>query len=186
MRRESQANRLAKECMVTALVALMKEKRYENISVSDIARRAGVSRMAYYRNYTSKDDILNKYMEEVGRAIHKTLSEQNSAGHSFEYFRCLFEELGQHHEIGVAALRANRSDLIMANIEKYMFETFPTEPGDAIAAYRVRMAAGGFYCVFMEWLKNGRQESPEALAGVCCEMLHIERIENRQKGGAAS
>ena len=178
MKRESQANRLAKECMVTALVALMKEKRYESISVSDIARRAGVSRMAYYRNYTSKDDILNKYMEEVGRGIHKTLCEQNSAAHSFEYFRCLFEELGQHNEIGVAALRANRSDLIMANIEKYMFETFPVKPDDRMGAYRVRLAAGGFYCVFMEWLKSGRQDSPEALAQVCCEMLHSELLES--------
>lgn len=74
MKRKNSANVFAKECIVTALIELMKIKPYNSISITDIANRAGVSRMAYYRNYVSKDDILNKYMEEVGEHIHEILS----------------------------------------------------------------------------------------------------------------
>ena len=50
MSKGSESNRLAKECIVTALVELMKIKDYDAISITDIAKKAGVSRMAYYRN----------------------------------------------------------------------------------------------------------------------------------------
>ena len=43
----SESNRLAKECIVTALVELMKIRDYDSISITDIAKKAGVSRMAY-------------------------------------------------------------------------------------------------------------------------------------------
>ena len=36
----------------------MKEKNFDAISVSEITARAGVSRISYYRNFDSKEDIL--------------------------------------------------------------------------------------------------------------------------------
>jgi len=58
MKIRNESNRLAKECIVTALIELMKVRDYNAISITDITKKAGVSRMAYYRNYTSKEDIL--------------------------------------------------------------------------------------------------------------------------------
>ena len=49
---------LTKECISTALLVLLEEKPYEKITISEITEKAGVSRMAYYRNYKDKDDIL--------------------------------------------------------------------------------------------------------------------------------
>ena len=62
MERQNESNLLTKECIVTALLRLMQEKKYESISITDITTLAGVSRMAYYRNYKSKDEILIKYL----------------------------------------------------------------------------------------------------------------------------
>ena len=41
--RKNQANRLARECIVTALMQLLKEKPLSAISVSELTERAGVS-----------------------------------------------------------------------------------------------------------------------------------------------
>ena len=60
------AHVLAMDCIYDALIDLMKVKPYNKISVTDITERAGVSRMAYYRNYEDKDDILlNRFREEL-------------------------------------------------------------------------------------------------------------------------
>ena len=59
-------NRLARERIVAALTALMSEKDYAGITITEITQRADVSRMTYYRNYSSKEDILRKFMSDVG------------------------------------------------------------------------------------------------------------------------
>jgi len=50
--------KFAADCIYEALLQLMRDRPYRQITISDITRRAGVSRMAYYRNYAEKDDIL--------------------------------------------------------------------------------------------------------------------------------
>ena len=41
-----------------ALLALMREKPYEKISVQDISRRAYVSRTTFYNHFQDKTDVL--------------------------------------------------------------------------------------------------------------------------------
>ena len=74
MRTKNESNKLAKECIVTALIELMKVRDYASITITDLTKKAGVSRMAYYRNYTSKEDIISKFADEVGASIHEKLA----------------------------------------------------------------------------------------------------------------
>lgn len=176
MKRKNGANTFAKECIVTALIDLMKTKPYTSISITDIANRAGVSRMAYYRNYVSKDDILNKYMEEVGENIHTTLTQSGSAGNIHMYFKTLLIELGEHSDIGIATYRAHLGALIYNNVKKYMRETFL--PGDTSkeAEYRISGYAGAFYAIFLYWICNGKTDDPDGLADVCCRTIPIRPV----------
>ncbi|WP_339981306.1 helix-turn-helix domain-containing protein [Lactiplantibacillus plantarum] len=50
-----------------ALFELMQEQNFSEISITDIANQAKISRMAFYRNYNSKEDILNKFIQKEGR-----------------------------------------------------------------------------------------------------------------------
>ena len=65
MKKKNQSNQLAKECIVTALIQLTEQKPFSAITISELTDRAGVSRMTYYRNYTSKEDVFKKYMDEI-------------------------------------------------------------------------------------------------------------------------
>ena len=58
-----------KSCIMEALLQLMHSKDYNDISITDITSRAGVSRMAYYRNYRSKDHILMDYMCRLSKSM---------------------------------------------------------------------------------------------------------------------
>ena len=44
--------------MGDALVNIMQQKAYDKISVSDIVKKAGVSRMTYYNYYGPKDELV--------------------------------------------------------------------------------------------------------------------------------
>ena len=47
--------------IVQALFKLMSEYRYDKISVTDIARKAGVGRATFYRYFKSKEDVILFY-----------------------------------------------------------------------------------------------------------------------------
>nr|WP_082326184.1 TetR/AcrR family transcriptional regulator [Streptococcus sp. X13SY08] len=53
-----ESNQLTKESIETALLFLMEKKDLHQISISELVRKAGVSRNAFYRNYKSKEEIL--------------------------------------------------------------------------------------------------------------------------------
>ena len=55
-KRNDEINALTKESVAMAYYELLQNK--SNISISMICEAAGVSRNAYYRNFTSTDDII--------------------------------------------------------------------------------------------------------------------------------
>lgn len=71
MSAKNAANQLARECIVTALLQLLKEKPLSALSISEITSRAGVSRMTYYRNYKSKEDIFVQALSDILDEYHR-------------------------------------------------------------------------------------------------------------------
>ncbi|HEM6266420.1 TPA: TetR/AcrR family transcriptional regulator [Streptococcus suis] len=66
-----EANQLTKESIETALLFLLEKKELKQISVSELVRKAGVSRNAFYRNYKSKEEILEIYYERTSSNLKK-------------------------------------------------------------------------------------------------------------------
>lgn len=64
-KKKTQRNRFTRMCMGDALVNIMQQKAYDKISVSDIVKKAGVSRMTYYNYYETKDELVKDYIEEI-------------------------------------------------------------------------------------------------------------------------
>lgn len=54
MTRINPKNIVVKESITQALLILMENKDFEKITITDIVNKAGVVRMSFYRNYTSK------------------------------------------------------------------------------------------------------------------------------------
>ena len=47
-----------KECMSDALLKLMNEKKFSQITIHEISAEAGVNRSTWFRNFTSKEDAI--------------------------------------------------------------------------------------------------------------------------------
>ena len=61
----AESNLFTKDCIRTALLSLMATEMFEQITVTSIIKRAGVSRGGFYRNYTSKEEVLREIGEEL-------------------------------------------------------------------------------------------------------------------------
>ena len=52
------------QCLYTALMQMSNKKTIDSITIGELCDYAGVSRMTYYRSYTSKEEILLQHLEE--------------------------------------------------------------------------------------------------------------------------
>lgn len=58
-------NVFIKKCIAQALMKLLQKKELSAISITELTKVAGVSRMAYYRNFNSKEEIISSYCEII-------------------------------------------------------------------------------------------------------------------------
>ena len=68
IRSNKESNQITRESIETALLFLMEKKELSKISVSELVKKAGVSRNAFYRNYKSKEEILEKAYARTSQA----------------------------------------------------------------------------------------------------------------------
>lgn len=170
MRKTKDQNRLARERIVNALTELMDERDYTSITITEITQRAGVSRMTYYRNYASKEDILRKFMDDVGERIHAKIMQQDLHKDTYVYYLTLFETLGQYTTLVNAALAAGLDGLILDCISRNMDLTFLGNcEHQGADKYLLRYHAGAFFHVFIEWSRSGRTESCQHMARLCAD-----------------
>lgn len=160
----------ANKKLIGAFVQLLKEKQYALITISDICRKAGVSRMAFYRGFSSKEEIAEKFICSIAEKLHKKLASVKEFNIK-NYFSELFAEIGKYGELIVSSAKSNIDSIILAVLDKRMSLTFG-KSRDKACAYRGHFMSGAVFNVLFNWILNGQKESPEEMADICCGIVH--------------
>lgn len=161
-------NTMTKECIFTALLLLMEQKPYEEITITDIAKKAGVSRMSYYRLYKSKEDILIQYSNEI---FEKCLEQIKSMERidKFRFAQIIFITCRDHDRLIKGIFHAKLYEMIFRRFVSYctyMAEhVFGLDMKKAETDYWIHGEAGKFCLLIFRWIENGMPESPEEMAG---------------------
>ena len=84
--KKDRRTRKTRQILREALLTLLKEKRYEDISVQDIIARADVARSTFYVHYVDKDDLLmgshGIFAENLGEQMHAHAGESGASAFS--------------------------------------------------------------------------------------------------------
>lgn len=163
-------NQIVKDCIVKALTELMNEKSFEDISITEICNRAGVSRMSYYRNYYSKQDILYVYLEDIS----KNFADETHALTSINEYtnknviKYLFNYFNRYEFFVKILIKANLTSMLLEALNKYLEKEIGKKdlPGNEV--YHMYSYAGALYNVYIKWIENGMKESVEEIAEYFC------------------
>ena len=167
----NETNVLTKECIVTALLRLMEGKSYASITITDITNLAGVSRMAYYRNYKNKDEILiNHLLEQEDRLI-----KQLQGGHA-QTVRGMIYYIAEFFQENVQVIKAvfdaglvhSITTLLGERIENY----FPVVNSRIEGKYAIQFYVSAIIGVFRMWFDNGMVESAEEISEILCNLIN--------------
>jgi len=161
-----ESNRFTKECIETALLVLMKQKNFNDISITDIVQRAGVSRSAYYRNYSSKKDILNKYLNTIVETITDSLDLQKIHLSDFNFWLSVFTRVQTYADEFMILQKAGFDAIILSSINQTMIEQLENNSKQVSEKYQILFWTGAFYNLLREWIISGMNESNEDMAQI--------------------
>ena len=97
--------------LMDALAALMEEKKFEEITVVEICRRADLSRRTFYRNYSSKEDLFRSCCERLCREYVRCLERDTAyfAAHITEVYFSFWKEHRHFYSLYAGMIRSAAS-----------------------------------------------------------------------------
>jgi AcrR family transcriptional regulator len=151
----------------TAMLELLFERSYENITVQDILDRAEIGRSTFYTHYFDKADVLNSIAEQMLEMLSAQLA-QRKAGAIVPALE-LFEHVQQHEQYFRAMLRGHTSALfweaaqtaIAQSIEQSLRKSHLDNVSPAISwAVIGQCLAGAILALLKWWLETETPYSP--------------------------
>ncbi len=182
-------NDATRRAIIEAFLGLLQVKRFSEITVTDIVTRAGVARMSYYRNFDSKEQVIEAYIDGLReRLLAGDATGGASAGASatalgegagniiesralVEGFthslRCMLVE----RDNVLALVEAGFATTLQRIMDGYIEERLGDMPAASVERFGLYFASGALLNVLVRWLEEGARESPEELAAFCACLL---------------
>ena len=151
---------------------LMGREDYEKISITEIAKYAGVSRVAFYRNYSSKEELVEDICRSVFSELTESLKNERFRTNRKAWYTDFFQTIQENSDYFQIYLNANLR-LSDGNVLESVFPSTSTE-----AYYRNAAREGAFVNVLTDWFRSGMKETPEEMGTICEKMIYSTFGEN--------
>lgn len=165
-----ESKQLTRECIITALLYLMKDVPFEKITVTSIIERSGVSRAGFYRNFTSKEDVL----EEIAKMAHDELSasiaDEKYKNNPYQWYVDFFQAIVEHPDIFDLLIQAKVPHDYLFNATTLTQQS--DAPQTAKEHYFAIAASNALKEIIIDWFQNGMKESPEEMAEILMELFY--------------
>jgi AcrR family transcriptional regulator len=162
-----------KNALFQALASLLKEKEFDRITVSDIAKEAHVTRKTFYNHYQDKIDMVEEYQRLLSEEI-LSLQTAHSA-FDYAYFVDLFTLLNKKDALlgGLMSVRGSAAlqEIMKGTMAEYCRKQLAHEEADPLfLKYQSVMMANAIFGVIQYWLSTGQKTSPEETARIVCRL----------------
>lgn len=176
LRNSRQDGIYSQEYITEALGLLLQEKKLKDITVTDLCKKAGVARVTFYKYYRTIYDVINASMQ---KSIDKFLEEITYLD-SYDSLQLFIENLisamANERILIKNLIDSNMSGLFLNYVNFAIKSIFETDNpiSNNMSKTQVLFFIGGFFNVFIDWIKRSSKESPQSLAKKIYEMFPIK------------
>lgn len=164
--KQDKRSRRTRAWLLDTLLELLDEKDYAEITITELTDKADIARPTFYRNYTSKDDILlfkmDEILDEYLKEVPKYLEKKNDT--KWDYEVTLMVSVWQKNRTLFKALQ--KAGLSLQVLEKLsgFFSLFHMKVQnlkklDEYNQCLVYYLSGGVYMVLNKWFE-GEMKTP--------------------------
>lgn len=154
-----QRNSWSRQQLTKAVLALLKEKDLNDITVSELCEKAGVGRVTFYRNYKDMTDIVRKFLIYDNREwTEKILKEDISFN---EKFRLIFRHFEDERTIYETLNQRGLTGLLKDVLTSAWNLKLDGSPVEAYSSGYLMYLVYGFIDV---WFSRGMIDSSDEMA----------------------
>lgn len=151
----------SKDYIITALLELLQNNNLNEIKVTQVVKKAGVSRMAFYRNFETLNDVLMAYFEPRITAEFEIIKNKASQSQKMAALGKFFAEISDSMDL---AVKKNYEFIIQDIFNKNMADFYDnvmdwTKFSEVQKKYWTKFMSAGVYAIWKEWLIDGQKES---------------------------
>lgn len=159
----------SKNEITNTLLHLMKSLPYNEITVKQVLIEAHVARKTFYRNFTSKDDVLNSHIDHILHQYVQSLHQMTDCQLS-TVLDIIFDVCMQNQDLLFLLRDNNLLHLILnklnffipmihnqvVNPEHPFFQPFTSEQVEYIIAFNV----GSAWNIILKWIERDMSDAP--------------------------
>jgi len=144
-----------------ALVRLLEDMEYKDITIKDITGEAAVSRPTFYRLYQNKDEILLKYLDEIFEEFFSSILDNLRKERNHDVLgRGLFNKWKDNRDFFVALKKA---DLLFKVMERFVdysalfqeqIKRKDSKKNTHFHRYLANCCGGGIFMMFYSWFQD--------------------------------
>lgn len=158
----------SKKVITESLLLLMKKYPYAEITVKQILLETDISRKTFYRNFLSKDDVLNSFINTILLDYVNAIQQQQQKYSLLQTLDVIFDFCEKNKEI-LFILRDNRllyllleklNVLILNEHNRYISESQENHlENQLLTEYIIYFNIGGVWNLIVRWIENNMRDA---------------------------
>jgi AcrR family transcriptional regulator len=178
--KDDRRSRRTRQMLNGALLALMLEKRYDEITVQDIIDRADVGRATFYAHYLDKDDLLISEFTRVLDTLIQQIDQRSPAGQSaLPSLKFFFDHVQEHYPLYKAFARGGGIDLLYKKghqrlyqlVEQRLRAAMGEPAATAFLPFVADYIAGTILNILKWWLEHEMPYTPAQVDALFCQLV---------------
>ncbi len=177
--------------LTAALVELMLEKRFEDISVQDILDRADIGRSTFYGHFSSKEALLYSSLGDMLHGLELHMAEEGETKGGGEPpgggivllpSLGLFRHIKQHQRLYRALFSSSSLEPVTQNLQQQLAQVVarnlgarakaaPNRPPAVPLPILADFVAGAFLTLLRGWLEGNDAYTPEQIDSMFQQMV---------------
>ena len=160
-----ESNQITRESLEISLMQLLEKKELKKITISELVERAGVSRAAFYRNYSSKEQILEEIFKNTVQGITDKLEEFNFKTEMYQIWLFIFKEAKKEARVISLAIDYNFEKLLTQAVFDFL-EKRNRNAKKMTNSYMNSFWSSAVVSVLSKWIKDGMKVPAEKIASL--------------------
>ncbi|MEK4560684.1 TetR/AcrR family transcriptional regulator [Staphylococcus sp. FSL K6-3157] len=157
-----------------ALITLLKNKKFDQITVKDICQQAEISRGTFYLHYKDKYDLVYQYQIDMMQKGSEKVKQLIDTDRNLLFFN-MINFWNNEAELLLLLISKNGSvdiqnqvkSMLQNHIEKnILYFVNPPRLNEKEKHYFAIFLSNAVFGIIQEWVNNGQQETPQELATI--------------------
>ena len=157
--------------LTEALFYLLKTKSFSKITINDIAKKAGVSRLTFYRNFNSKEDILQQRFDTLFDNFYNDITKNNITSVR-DTILLVFSYWYKNQEYLKILIDNKLEKNIYTNFNTYILRIFnKLNIAEFYSPEHITFISGGLFFSMINWIESDCQQSPKEITNSIIKIL---------------